>query len=196
MADRRARRVSIDLLDLYYTAVAMPFWKVGRVTGTQLTDGSAARDPEPHLQPISVFADRGSFDGWIVAAEYRVTELLNEHQHLRVCLDAAADRWEDIDRDEILFVAPPERATDPQRRIHRRKNRLVALVGPYVVTGTAHLQPGATLDPYLLRRQVRFLPLTDAWVTHRTDPTVELGRPVVIVNTANLIELQAAMAVV
>ena len=30
--------------------------------------------------------------------------------------------------------------------------------GTYVVTGTAHIQPGTTLDPYLLRRQVRFLP--------------------------------------
>ena len=172
----------------------MPFWRVGRATGGQITDGSAARELAPHLEPISVFTARGNFDGWIVAAEQRVTDLLNDHPHLRVCLDAAADRWEDIDRDEILFVAPPERAADPQRRIHRRKNRLVAMVGPYVVTGTAHLQPGTTLSPYLLRSQVRFLPLTDAWVTHGTDQGVELGRPVVIANTAHLLELRPAMA--
>ena len=67
---------------------------------------------------------------------------------------------------------------------------------PYVVTGTAHILPGATLDAYTLRRQVRFLPLTDAWVTHRTDPSVDVGRPVLIVNTANLTELRPAMTVV
>ena len=136
----------------------MPFWKVSRATGSHLTDGSAAREPAPHLEPISVFTTKGRFDGWIVAAEQRVTDLLNEHSHLRMCLDAAADAWEDIERDDLLFVAPPSRATDPQRRISRRKNPLVALVGTYVVTGTAHIQPGTTLDPYLLRRQVRFLP--------------------------------------
>ena len=174
----------------------MPFWRVGRATGGQIIDGSAARELAPHLEPISVFTARGSFDGWIVAAEQRVTDLLNDHPHLRVCVDAAADDWEDIDRDDILFVAPPARATDPQRRVSRRRNRLVAHVGPYVLTGTAHIQPGATLDPYILRRQVRFLPLTDAWVTHRTDSSVDFGRPVLIVNTVNLIELRAAMTVV
>jgi len=171
----------------------MPFWKVGRTTGSEHTDGSAARDLAPHLEPISVFASDRSFEGWIVAAERRVTDLLNDHQHLRVCIDAAADVWEDVDRDEILFVAPPERATDLQRRVHRRKNRLVALVGAYVVTGTVHILPGTTLDPYLLRRKLPFLPMTDAWVTHRTDPTVELARPVVIVNTAHLVELQPVL---
>ena len=170
----------------------MPFWKVSRETGSQLNGDGAARDPAPRLEPISVFTTEGSFEGWIVAAEQRVTDVLNEHPQLRIYVDAAANAWEDIDRDDILFVAPPGRATDPQRRISRRKNRLIALVGSYVVTGTAHTQPGTTLDPYLLRRQVRFLPLTDAWVTHRTDPTVELSRPVLIVNTMNLVELRPA----
>ena len=174
----------------------MPFWRVRRATGGHITDGSAARDLAPHLEPISVFTARGSFDGWIVAAEQRVTDMLNEHPHLRVCIDAAADQWEMIDRDDIVFVAPPSRATDPQRRVSRRRNRLIALVGPYVVTGTAHFLPGTTLDPYTLRRQIRFLPLTDAWVTHRLDPSVDMGRPVLIVNTRNLIELRPAMTVV
>ena len=103
---------------------------------------------------------------------------------------------ETFDRDEILFVAPPDRATDPQRRLHRRKNRLIAIVGPYVVTGTAHLPPGTDLDPFLLRRQMRFMPLTDAWVTHRTDGSVDIARSVVIVNTANLRELKAALELI
>ena len=56
----------------------MPFWKVGRATRSQLTDGSAARDPRRNLEPISVFTTRGSFKGWIVAAKQRVTDMLNE----------------------------------------------------------------------------------------------------------------------
>ena len=102
----------------------------------------------------------------------------------------------EVDRDDILFVAPPGRPVDPQRRVSRRRNRLVVVVGTYVVTGTAHIQPGATLDAYRLRRHVRFLALTDAWVTHGTDPSVDVGRPVLIVNTANLTELRPAVTVV
>ena len=195
MADGCIPGCSVGWVCLGHMAVSMPFWN-RRVTGSQVTEGSAARDLAPHLERISVFTTQGSFDGWIVAGERRVTDMLNDHAHLRVCLDARADQWQMIDRDDILFVAPPPRATDPQRRISRRRNRLVALVGSYVVTGTAHIQPGATLDPYTLRRHVRFLPLTDAWVTHRTDPTVELARPVLIVSTMNLVELRPAMAVV
>ncbi len=152
---------SLGLVRLDHMAVSMPFWN-RRVTGSQVTDGSAARDLAPHLEPIRS------------AATIQSARL--------------PGRWR--------VVAPPPRATDPQRRISRRRNRLVALVGSYVVTGTAHIQPGATLDPYTLRRQVRFLPLTDAWVTHRTEPSVDMGRPVLIVNTMNLIELRPAMTVV
>ncbi len=70
--------------------------EVRRATGAEITDGSTARDLAPHLEPISISTARGSFDGWIVAAERRVTDLLNDDPHLRVCLDAAATsgrRW-------------------------------------------------------------------------------------------------------
>lgn len=172
----------------------MPFWNVRRGTASELSEGSAARDITPVLQPIQVFTAEHRVEGWIIASQERVTDLLNERDVMRICVDADSDRWETINRDQVLLVAPPERRTNPQRRVHRQKRRLMALVGSYVVSGVAHLQPGAGLDPYLLRTRQHFLPMTDAIVTHRTDPSVEHEFPVVIVNVGNLTELRALLA--
>jgi hypothetical protein len=149
----------------------------------------------PVLQPIQVFMVDRHIEGWIVAVEERITDLLNRRDVLRICTDAASDTWETIESDQVLIVAPPVRATNPQRRIHRQKHRLMALVGPYVVTGIAHLQPGTALDPYLLRTRQHFLPMTSVSLTHRIDPSFEQELPVVIINVANLDELRGLLTV-
>lgn len=174
----------------------MPFWKVQRSTGANVTDGSAARDPTPSIEPIQVFTSERYLGGWVVATQERMTDVLNARESLRICVDATADVWETIDRDDILLVAPPERSTDPQRRIHRRKDRIVAQLGPYLVTGTVHLQPGISLDPYLLRTRQHFLPMTDAILRSRIDPTWEQQLPVVIVNVQHMMELRSQLSVV
>jgi hypothetical protein len=174
----------------------MPFWKPQRATRATGVDGSTARQTTPTVEPIQVFTAGRHLDGWIVATHERITDVLNARQTIRICLDPTADTWETIDRDDVLLVAPPDRFSDPQRRIHRRKHGLVALVGPYVVTGLAHLQPGVPLDPYLLRTRQHFLPMTEVSVTSRIDPTMEQRLPVVIVNVRNLMELRPQFSVV
>jgi hypothetical protein len=172
----------------------MPFWNIRRGVANAQFEGSAAREITPVLEPIQVFTAQRHIEGWIVAAQERVTDLLNQREVIRLCVQPDTDEWATIDRDDILLVAPPGRTTNPQRRVHRQKRRLMALVGSYVVTGVAHLQPGAGLDPYLLRTRQHFLPMTNAVVTHRTDPSVEHQLPVVIVNVGNLTELRALLA--
>ena len=174
----------------------MPFWKVQRAARANATDGSAARDLTPSIEPIRVFTTDRHLDGWIVATQERITDVLNARESIRICVDATADVWETIDRDDILMVAPPEHTTNPDRRVHRRKNRLVAQVGPYVVTGMVHLQPGISLEPYLLRTRQHFLPITDAHVTSRIDPAFGQELEVVIVNVRNLTELRSQLGVV
>jgi hypothetical protein len=168
----------------------MPFWNVRRGTRSDLSQGSVAYDLTPSLQPIRLFTADRCIEGWVVAAEERITDLLNQRESIRVCVDAANDAWDTVSRDDLLLVAPPAQVSNPQRRVHRRKHRLLALVGPYVVNGVAHLAPGTDLDPYLLRTRQRFLPMTNATVTHRTDHELEQDLPVVIVNVGNLTELR------
>jgi hypothetical protein len=173
----------------------MPFWNIRRGTQPEHTVGSAARDVAPVLEPIQIFTAQRHLEGWIVAGGERVTDLLNQNDTLRVCVDLASDEWASIPREDVLCVAPPERPTHSQRRVHRQKHLVRALVGPYVVSGTAHLQPGSTLDPYLLRTRQQFLPMTNAMLMHRTDPKIDQQLPVVIINVANLTELRALMTV-
>ena len=172
----------------------MPFWNVRRGARPEATQGSVAHDLAPTLQPIQLFTATKRIEGWIVAAEERMTDLLNRHESLRVCVDAATDAWETVSHDDLLLVAPPAQYSNPQRRVHRSKQRLMALVGPYVVSGVAHLAPGTTPDLHLLRTRQKFLPMTNASVTHRTDPDINEEFPVVIVNVSNLEDLHALLA--
>lgn len=174
----------------------MAFWNVRRSTGARATEGSAARHLEPAIEPVRVFTTERCVGGWVVATQERMTDVLNARESIRLCLDATADEWEAIDRDDILFVAPPERRSDSGRRVHRRKNRIVAQLGPYLVTGTIHLQPGTQLDTYLLRTRQHVLPLTSVVVSSRIDPTFEQQFPVVIVNLQHLMELRTQLSVV
>ena len=169
----------------------MGFWSARRNTRADATDGSAARALEPALQRIRLFLPDRQVEGWIVSTDDRITDLLNRKDVLRVCVDPAEDAWESADLDELLLVAPPRHDGDPQRRLHRRKHRLAALVGPYVVTGVAHVAVGVDPEAFLLRTRQSFLPMTDAHVTSRVDGTVDEAFPVVIINVGNLVELHA-----
>jgi hypothetical protein len=174
----------------------MPFWNVRRSRGASATEGSAARDLTPVIEPVQVFTTDRCLGGWVVATQERMTDVLNARESIRLCVDATDDLWETIDRDDILLVAPPERSSDPRRRIHRRKNRIAAQLGPYLVTGTLHLTPGTQLDTYLLRTRQQFLPLTNAVVSSRVDPTFEQQLPVVIVSVRHMMELRTQLSVV
>ena len=59
-----------------------------------------------------------------------------------------------------------------------------------------HPQPGISLDPYLLRTRQHFLPMTDAILRSRIDPTWEQQLPVVIVNMQHMMELRSQLSVV
>ena len=171
----------------------MPFWKVGRASQAGSIDGSAARAIEPHLEPIQLFTREARISGWIVALDERVTDILNQRETLRVCVDATADSWADVEREELFLVAPPPRGGPNPRRIHRHKRRIRILLGPYTVEGVAHLPPGMPLDPFLLRTRQRFVAVTDAIVTGEDERDGGENHPVVILNVNNMQELHVLL---
>jgi hypothetical protein len=147
----------------------MAFWSIKRGTESKGVDGSAARSLEPHLEPIQLFTSDRRIAGWMIAIEDRVTDYLNSHPVLRVCVDPASDAWESVGRDELLVVAPPPLGAPSARRVHRLKRRVRFDLGPYAVEGLAHLPPGTALGPYLQRSRQPFLALTDAVVIQGDD---------------------------
>ncbi len=168
----------------------MPFWTIRRGTQPSGMQGSTARDLAPHLEPIHLFTTMGRIDGWIVAVEERVTDLLNQRDAVRICTDPATDSWSSIDRDDLLLVAPPPMTGSSGRAIHRSKRRVLARVGQYSVEGIVHMPPGMPLDPYLLRTRQHFLPMTRAVVSSSDESESGDLYQVVLANVFNLAELR------
>ena len=168
----------------------MAFWSWQHGSRASTSEDSVTLESAWPLEPIQVFRADGELSGWIAARGQRVTDLLNASDTMRIQLDAIdQERWVDIERDSILVVAPPPHASQPQRRVHRQRRRVRAQVGPFEITGTAHLVPGAGLDPYLLRTRQAFLPMTDIVISRRDNPSWEHEAGVAIINVGNLSEL-------
>ncbi len=172
----------------------MGIW--GWLSGSRATRESAGAARGPiDASTLGIQTTTEWLEADIAGGRRRVTELLNEGEEISVWVrDATAEgdgsgRWRSIATDSILFVVPPPHSSDRQLQIHRRLRRLAIVVGPYRVKGRAHLTPGAEIDPYLLRRTERFVPLTEAVVAGGTLPGPQAA-PVVIVNTAHLEELE------
>jgi hypothetical protein len=64
--------------------------------------------------------------------------------------------------DELLIVVPPPQPGDRARRLHRPGRPVLIVIGPYEVTGQAHVPPGTQPTGFLLRSNPRFVPLTGA----------------------------------
>ena len=167
----------------------MPFWNARRSATRNVVDGSAARDIQPHLEPIQLFTADGRVSGWMIALEERILDYLSAHAVLRVCVDPAADLWESVVRDELLVVAPPPLPQPNPRRIHRQKRRMRVAVGPYVVVGVFHGPPGASPEAYIQRARPSFIALTDAIVSAGEQDGGELF-DVVIVNAGRIHDLE------
>ena len=78
--------------------------------------------------------------------------------------DPVATELFDMPLDELLIVAPPEQPTDPARRLHRPGKLIHLSVGPYEVSGSAHVPAGAEAIAFLLRHNTRFVALRRATI--------------------------------
>jgi hypothetical protein len=121
-------------------------------------DEPGSVEPEPASVDVAVTLWTASGSRQVEAvipADTRLSDLLN---------DPSAGAMFDVPMDEILIVVPPEQPTDPTRRLHRPAQLVHLSVGPYEVSGSAHVPAGADAIAFLLRHGQRFVALRRATI--------------------------------
>jgi len=186
--------------------VYVTFWNWRRGTSTT-TSGSAAIALNSDLAPIELYTADARVVGWIAADGRRVTDLLNESDQLRLWrptpgpIDepgAATGKqpdtsdngeWQELLTEQVILAMPPEWRASRQLRLHRKLRRVAVKAGPFSVTGNVHLPMGAEIGPEYLVRRPRFMPLTEAYLLHNSEPPFEHVVSVVIVNTSHVAQI-------
>lgn len=125
----------------------------------------------------------------------RLTDLINREDSIRVVmLDVPPEdptqpiemqpgqEWVDFAVEEQLLVFPPPQATDPHRRLHRPKQPVKIVIGPFEIIGSVHIPPGAQAAGFLFRQSNRFSPITRAAVQDTRLVGFEQRADVVLVN--------------
>lgn len=150
------------------------------------------QEPLQALQPMRVFTRDLEVAGQVRASDERMTDILqggDEVPFLPQGADAADPAsWMALAPKSVLMVVPPAHVSPPDKRLHRQTQQVVIRVGPYLVTGTAHLRPGYEQDLFLRATQP-FLPLTDAVIASEAG---QVAYEVVIVNLGEVEELREA----
>jgi hypothetical protein len=139
-------------------------------------------------------ADRRTLAGMDLS-QGRLTDLINRQDILPVVL--LNERPEDLSRPielgpshtwtqfliwDALVILPPPQQTDPNRRLHRPRQPVEAVIGPFSVSGMVHVPPGAQAAGFLLRQNLRFAPVTRATVRDSAIDGFEQRADVVLVN--------------
>jgi len=183
------------------------FWNLRRGgPGPSATQGSAALAVAPELAPIEIYTADSRIVGWIAPNGQRVTDLLTSQNELRLwrpspgALDDTSvpsvngklpgdnGEWESLPTAQVILAMPPEWRASRQLRLHRRLRRAAVLAGPFNVTGNVHLPPGVEVGLHLVRSQT-FVPLTDAYILHNSEPPFEHVVSVVIINSAHVSQI-------
>jgi len=171
------------------------FWSRGR-------RGEDSEEPPPVAEPtgtrLSVVefwaADQRTLAGMDLS-QGRLTDLINRQDILPVVL--LDERPEDVSQPiemgpsqtwtqfliwDALVILPPPQQTDPNRRLHRPRQPVEAVIGPFSVSGMVHVPPGAQAAGFLLRQNLRFAPVTRATVRDSGIDGFEQRAEVVLVN--------------
>lgn len=160
----------------------------------------AVAAPEAALEPVEIYTETAMILASVAPEGRRLSDILNTNSKLPIrdaravsVLDGlegtAGDGWTSVSVDDILLVMPPEHTSARQLRIHRRQHRVRISTGPYHVTGHAHVLPGIALDPYVLRRRMAFLAVTDADIFSAQGEPWERTARVVLVNVRPAVDL-------
>ena len=174
----------------------MSFWGLGR--RRKEPEPSPAAPPKPVTERLSVVefwsADQRVTVGMDLS-QGRLTDLVNRDQSVRVVvLDAPPEdpsqgvdkqpgqAWVDFEAEETLLIFPPPQLTDPRRRLHRPKQPIEIVIGPFEVSGAVHIPPGAQAAGFLFRLSTRFTPITRVSVRDTRLAGFEQRAEVVLVN--------------
>lgn len=125
----------------------------------------------------------------------RLTDLFNREETIQVVLlDAPPEdpsrlvekhpdeEWVELETEQALLVFPPPQPTNPTRRLHRPKQPIEIVIGPFEITGVVSVPPGAQAAGFIFRQNVRFTPVTRAAVRDTRLVGFEQRADVVLVN--------------
>lgn len=173
----------------------MSFWSRGR-RGQDSEEPSATAEPTgKRLSVVEFWAAGQRTLAGMDLSQGRLTDLINRQDILPVVL--LNERPEDVSQPielgpdhtwtqfliwDALVILPPPQQTDPSRRLHRPRQPIEAVIGPFSVSGMVHVPPGAQAAGFLLRQNLRFAPVTRATVRDRAIDGFEQRAEVVLVN--------------
>lgn len=174
----------------------MSFWSRGRRSKEPEPEPPPPAPPEiPRLSVVEFWTADQRLAVGMDLSEGRLTDLINREEALRVVmLDVPPEdptqplemqpghQWVDFAVDETLLVFPPPQPTDPHRRLHRPKQPVKIVIGPFAIIGSVHIPPGAQAAGFLFRQSSRFSPITRAGVQDMRLPGFEQRAEVVLVN--------------
>ena len=174
----------------------MSFWSLGR--------RRKEPEPPPPGPGLPVVSSLGVVEFWTAdqrltvgmdLGHRRLTDLVNGQDSVRVVPFEVAPEdpslpvpmrpdqaWSDLAVEDALLVFPPPQPTDPQRRLHRPKQAVEIRIGPFEISGSVHIPPGAQAAGFLFRQQARFTPITRASVRDTRLVGYEQRAEVVLVN--------------
>jgi hypothetical protein len=125
----------------------------------------------------------------------RLTDLINREDFVPVVLleslpedlsqpieKRSDQQWSHLSVTDALLVLPPPQVTDPSRRLHRPRQPVEIVIGPFVVSGMVHVPPGAQAAGFLFRQNARFAAITRAAVRDSGLEGFEQRAEVVLVN--------------
>jgi hypothetical protein len=131
------------------------------------------------LEPIRLISEDLDLKGWVRTQGQRMTDILQQGEPFSFLAAGGGQAWTDVFPDELVFVVPPPRVSEPTLRLRHNQHAILIRAGSYRIAGTAHMRPGELDDP-ILRATRRFLPLTQATFGRGDEPAE--AAEVVIVN--------------
>jgi hypothetical protein len=185
------------------------FWNWRRGAAVTANSGTSAVALAPDLAPIELYTADARIVGWVSANGQRVTDLLNEHDMLRLWRPSPgpiaapepesvgqatpthdeAGEWQSLVTEQVILAMPPEWRASRQLRLHRKLRRVALSAGPFSVTGNLHMPPGSEPAAFMVSGGHRFMPLTEAYILHNGEPPFEHVVSVVIVNSRHVTQM-------
>jgi len=179
-------------------------WLTQGRTSLASVDGTGSPDPF-ELSVIDLVTETGRRMAWIVSNGRRTSDWLNEGSTLRVrgsqqieLADTQAvppptptdSEEEQIEAADVIFVIPPPLPANRHLRLHRRRVHVELQLKGFVISGQAHVRPGAEVGRHIFHSGRRFVPLTDVELVSTGEPAFSWTLPVVIVNAAMVEEIR------
>ena len=156
---------------------------------------AAQRAASPRLAVVELWTADQRVTVGVDLSQGRLTDIFNREQTLRVVvLDGPPEdpsklierrpeqEWLELEVEQALLVFPPPQATNPNRRLHRPKQPVEIVIGPFEIAGVVSIPPGAQAAGFIFRQNVRFTPVTRAAVRDTRLAGFEQRAEVVLVN--------------